>query len=81
MFLVPRCLQKGNSHRLSAGGLCFCLFMFVCLFETVLCSHGCSETNSLDQTGLELRKISWPLPPRCWGKGCAPPHLALFIIF
>lgn len=39
MFLVPRCLQKGNSHRLSAGGLCFCLFMFVCLFETVLCSH------------------------------------------
>lgn len=74
MSLVPSRLQKGNSHRLSAGGFCFCLFTFVCL-SVLLCSLGCPETNSLDQAGLELRKI------RCWDKGYVPPHLALFMIF
>lgn len=35
MSLVPRRLQKGNPHRLSAGGFCFCLFTFVCLSYSV----------------------------------------------
>jgi hypothetical protein len=68
---VQRCSPLSPSMSASRQAQCrqslefyLCLFVFVCLFVLFfqdrfsLCSPGCPETHSVDQTGLELRNLA-----------------------
>lgn len=44
-------------------------------YKVSLCSPG-DFLGILGQAGLELSKISLPMPPSCWGQRCVQPCLA-----
>jgi hypothetical protein len=79
MFLVLMIQVRSRGNNLTVGFLftfccgfcwlvhlfCFVLLCFVFENRVSLCnSPDCPGTCSLDQAGLELTEISWPLPPK-----------------
>jgi hypothetical protein len=51
----------------------FSFFLFCFQDKLCLYSPGCPGTHSVDQAGLELRKVRLPLTPKCWDQRHVPP--------
>lgn len=46
--------------------ICGVFLLVYFLGRISVCRPGLTGTHYVDQTGLELTKIAYPMPPECW---------------